>query len=99
MNEAALEESLLQVRRLASHLQDARECERRSIAREIQDELGHQLTALKIDLVSLERELRSTSSGLAGRAASMKTHFDQLIASVRRISSDLRPGLLDDFGR
>ena len=98
MNEVELEESLRQVRRLASHLQEAREHERRSIAREIQDELGHQLTALKLDLVSLERELQSTGSSLAGRAVSMKALFDQVIASVRRISSELRPGLLDDFG-
>jgi len=93
-----LEESLREVRRLAAHLQDSREHERRLIAREIHDELGHQLTALKIDLVSLERELQRTNSILASRATSMKALFDQVIGSVRRISSELRPGLLDDFG-
>jgi signal transduction histidine kinase len=93
-----LEESLGQVRRFACHLQDASEQERRSIAREMHDELGHQLTALKIDLVSLERELQRQSSGLAARASSMKTLFDQVIGSVRRLSSELRPGILDDFG-
>jgi len=98
LTERRLEESLGQVRRLASHLQDAREQERRLIAREIHDELGHQLTALKIDVVGLERELQRVSSGLASRAASMKTLFDRVIASVRRLSSELRPGLLDDFG-
>lgn len=93
-----LEETLRQVRRLTAHLHDAREHERRLIAREIHDELGHQLTALKIDLVSLERELQRTNSDLASRATSMKALFDQVIGSVRRISSELRPGLLDDFG-
>lgn len=93
-----LEESLAQVRRLAAHLQETREQERRLIAREIHDELGHQLTALKIDVVSLERELVGVSSGLAARASSMKTLFDQAIGSVRRLSTALRPGLLDDFG-
>jgi signal transduction histidine kinase len=93
-----LEESLGQVRRLATHLQDVREQERRLIAREIHDELGHQLTALKIDVVSLERELQRVSSGLASRAASMKALLDQVIGSVRRLSSELRPGILDDFG-
>ncbi|HVR30031.1 MAG TPA: histidine kinase, partial [Thermoanaerobaculia bacterium] len=93
-----LEESLAQVRRLAAHLQEVREQERRLIAREIHDELGNQLTALKIDLVSLERELVGVSSGLAARASSMKALFDQVIGSVRRLSTELRPGLLDDFG-
>jgi signal transduction histidine kinase len=93
-----VEEYLGQVRRLATHLQDVREQERRVIAREIHDELGHQLTALKIDVVSLERELQRVGSTLAGRSASMKTLLDQVIGSVRRLSSELRPGLLDDFG-
>ena len=96
--ERQLEESLGQVRRLATHLQDLREQERRVIAREIHDELGHQLTALKIDMVSLERELQRVSSALASRAASMKTLLDQVIGSLRRLSSELRPGILDDFG-
>jgi signal transduction histidine kinase len=93
-----LEESLAQVRRLAAHLQDTREREHRAIAREIQDDLGHQLAALKLDLVSLERHLKRTRSGLVGRAASMKTLVDEAIGSLRRLSWQLRPGILDDFG-
>jgi signal transduction histidine kinase len=96
--ERQLEASLGQVRRLASHLQDVREQERRLIAREIHDELAHQLTALKIDVVSLERELQRVSSGLAASAASMKALLDQVIGSMRRLSTELRPGILDDFG-
>jgi signal transduction histidine kinase len=93
-----LEESLVQVRRLAAHLQEMREEERRRIAREIHDELGQQLAGLKIDVVALERELQRSSSALAPRAASMKTLIDQVMGSVRRLSAELQPGLLDDFG-
>jgi signal transduction histidine kinase len=93
-----LTESLRAVRRLVAHLNDTRELELRRLAREMHDELGHQLTALKFDLVSLERELQRSNSSLAARATTMKGMFDHVIASVRRISSELRPMLLDDFG-
>lgn len=86
-----------ELRRLGGRLQAVREEERRRIAREIHDELGQGLTAIKMSLSSLTRELPEEYRPLA-RAESIIKLVDQTIASVRRISTELRPGILDDLG-
>ncbi len=97
--ESRLEETLTQVRQLSSHLQIAREEERKSIAREVHDELGHALTALKMEASWLSRQLDSQDEpNLGDRARSMASLIDQTIATVRRISTELRPPVLDDLG-
>ncbi len=96
--EEKLRSSLTQVRDLAAHLQSVREDERSKISREIHDELGHALTALKLDLVWLGAGLDVEQRPLSERAASMIELVDRTIASVRRISTDLRPAVLDGFG-
>lgn len=94
--DADLERSRSDLRRLSASLVDAREEERRRIARELHDELGQRLTALKMELSSLALQ---TPAGAGGeRIASMLDMVDETVASVRRISTELRPLMLDDLG-
>jgi signal transduction histidine kinase len=92
-----LQESLEQQRRLAVHLETVREEERKRIAREIHDELGQGLTAIKIELSSLLFEWPAAQKP-STRAESIMKLVDQTIESVRRISTELRPGILDALG-
>lgn len=84
------------LRRLSGNMVDAREEERQRIARELHDELGQRLSALKIELTGLGQELHGRSSQL--RLNAMLEMLDETMASVRRIASDLRPLMLDDLG-
>ena len=87
-----------QLREFAARLQSIREEERKRVAREIHDQLGQALTAIKIDLSSLVRELPAGEGQPAKRTASILQLVDESIQSVRRISTELRPGILDDLG-
>jgi PAS domain S-box-containing protein len=93
-----LQHSFEQLRALTARLQVIREEERKSVAREIHDELGQALTAIKIDLASLMRELPADQQQQWKRPDSILELVDQTIQSVRRISAELRPGILDDLG-
>jgi PAS domain S-box-containing protein len=95
--EQALHASHDRMRRLADHLQQAREEERARIAREVHDELGQTLTALKLDLSWLKGRLARRPE-LAARVAETSALSDGAIRTVRRISTALRPGVLDDLG-
>ena len=88
-----LQRSLEQVRALAARLQDVREKESKRLARELHDQLGQFLTAIKLDVKSLLAEIPGTPKGL-----SLLRLVEQTIRSVRRISAELRPGMLDDLG-
>jgi signal transduction histidine kinase len=83
---------------LAGRLETVREEERTHIARELHDGLGQSLTALKFDLAWLAGKLSKTNSALSQKAHSITAQIDDTIKTVRRISTELRPGMLDDFG-
>ncbi|HEV3197269.1 MAG TPA: MHYT domain-containing protein [Bryobacteraceae bacterium] len=92
-----LQRSFEHLRALASRLETVREEERRRIAREIHDELGQSLTAIKIELSSLLFEWPPEQKP-STRAESITRLIDQTIESVRKISTELRPGILDALG-
>ncbi|MCX8030888.1 MAG: PAS domain S-box protein [Thermodesulfovibrionales bacterium] len=92
--EEELKRSREELRNLSIHLQTAIEEERRHIAREIHDELGHALTTLKLDLSWLKKKL-PTQSVLATKTDSMINIVNQTVNAVQKISSELRPGVLD----
>lgn len=92
-----------QLRALYSHLQDTREEERTRIAREMHDSIGQSLTALKMDLSLLENELARQEdlrerNNLFGKIQSMYILLDEMIQSVRDVSAQLRPLILDSLG-
>jgi PAS domain S-box-containing protein len=96
--EEQLRSSTEQLRALAAHLQSVREEERTRIAREIHDELSPALTALMMDLSWLSGGLTEDQKALLKKTKSMSKLIDGTIQSVRKIASELRPGVLDDLG-
>ncbi len=96
--EQELNNSREQLRILLAHLQSVREDERTRISREIHDELGQSLTALKIDLSWLLKRLSKEQKPLVEKVELMSNLIDMNIQTVKRISAELRPGLLDDLG-
>jgi len=96
--ETELTRSQEQLRDLAIHLESVREEERSRIAREIHDELGQALTALKMDLHWVGLRLPAEHRILMAKINSMSGIIDTTVQAVRRISAELRPGLLDDLG-
>ncbi|HMW36921.1 MAG TPA: two-component regulator propeller domain-containing protein, partial [bacterium] len=95
--EKRVEERTKQLRDLSDHLVRVREEERTRISREVHDELGQQLTALKMDLSWIQKRLPEDSS-LKEKSNTMSSLIDATVKSVQRIASELRPGLLDDLG-
>jgi signal transduction histidine kinase len=86
-----------QLRNLSAHLQNIREEERAYIAREIHDELGQQLTLIKMNLHSLIRKDRSKNPEFIDAATAIGESVSQTIDAVRRIASEMRPFALNDF--
>lgn len=96
--EDQLSASLNHLRALTARLESIREEERKRVAREIHDDLGQSLTSIKIDLASLIRTFPVDRISEARKAESVLRLVDQTIQSVRRIATELRPGILDDLG-
>ena len=96
--ERELEHSRQELRNLSTHQQTVREEERTRIAREIHDELGQTLTALKMDIAWLKHRLPAGAKPLHEKMRQMSTLADTTIETVHRIATELRPGLLDDLG-
>ena len=96
--EGQLRESHEQLRALTVYLQHVREEERTRIAREVHDELGQALTGLKLHLAWLKPRLPIKLKALHRKVEAMSAHIDETIQAVRRIATELRPGLLDTAG-
>lgn len=97
--ENAQRQSREELRELSANLQNVREEEKTRIARELHDDLGQQLTALKMDLSSVEQELETTAAPhTMQQLRGMRRLIDATVASARRIAADLRPVMLDDLG-
>lgn len=93
--EAQLRRAKQQLRELVAHREQAREEERAHIAREIHDELGQQLTALRMDATMLKLQFGETTPELAEYIQRMKATIDNCILAVRQVASSLRPAVLD----
>lgn len=88
-----------ELRQLASHLQNVREEERAAMAREIHDELGQQLTGIKMDLSWISGKWnRPPEDPLQQKITGTLAMLDNTIRTVRRIATQLRPSILDDLG-
>ena len=96
--EAALHDSREQLRRLAVQQESAREGERAHLGREIHDALGQTLTALKLDLAWLEEALPADRPDLRDKIRDMGTLLGETMRTVREISAELRPVVLDQLG-
>lgn len=96
--EEELQRSHEQLRNVTSHLERAREQERRAMAREIHDELGQSLTGLKMDIHWLSGRLTGQEEKISDKLRDMTRQLDNTVHTVQRLSSELRPCLLDDLG-
>ncbi len=101
--QVALKKSEEQLRNLSAHLQNSREEDRLMIAREIHDEIGQVLTALKMDLTLMERDVDITQNSIHAETIveeihSMKALIDNTIKKVRKLITELRPEVLDNLG-
>lgn len=95
----AITQQNAELRALASHLQNVREEERAAIAREVHDELGQQLTGLKMDLSWIAKRLKTGDLPSAEpKLQSTMQLLDTTIRTVRKIATELRPSILDDLG-
>lgn len=96
--EEKLRKTGLRLRNLASHLQTIREEERTAIAREIHDELGQVLTVLKIQITLLSNKLREDQQEIKEKFVTISEMIDNTVENVQRITSKLRPDILDELG-
>lgn len=98
MAEKAIKQTSEKLRLLASHLEEVREEERTNISREIHDELGQQLTGLKMDIFWLNRRLESAGKEVKQKTEKILQSIDTITKTVRKIAISLRPSILDDLG-
>jgi PAS domain S-box-containing protein len=94
---AELSQALLQLRQLSAHTEAVREQERKRIAREIHDELGSLLVALKFDVNWIARRVGDRQP-VADKCQTMNRLIERAVEDVGRIITDLRPSILDHQG-
>ena len=93
-----IERSREELRALSRHLQTVREEEKAHIAREVHDELGSTLTALKMDLDIVGEHLARAPEPIRQKRAAIGKLIEAAVAATRKIVTDLRPSILDDLG-
>ena len=93
-----IQNSFEEIRQLASHLQEVREEERAAMAREVHDELGQQLTGLKMDISWLNKKLVGGDPLITNKIKDTIVLLDDAVKTVRKIATELRPSILDDLG-
>ena len=98
LSEDALRSSMEQLHTLTTRLENVREEERKSISREVHDELGQVLTALRMDLMSLKKAGATSEKVVEQKVESMLELTASATKTVQTISARLRPGMLDDLG-
>ncbi|THU38172.1 PAS domain S-box protein [Niastella caeni] len=96
--EQELKQSHRQLRELSSHLENIREEERKHISREIHDELGQQLTLLKLDLLQMSKKLPPEEQEVKAQLEQADQLLAETMRSVRKIATQLRPSILDNLG-
>ncbi len=87
-----------ELRELTAYVESAREEERKRIAREIHDELGQSMTGLKMDISWLSKKIDPSQQIFHQKANEMLQLIDATIHTIRRIATELRPGVLDNLG-
>ncbi|HEX7811866.1 MAG TPA: PAS domain-containing sensor histidine kinase [Burkholderiales bacterium] len=96
--EDELKKRQMELSHLSAQVLEAREEEKTRIARELHDELGQLLTALKMDLGWIRERIGTGDPDLVAKSQKMQSTLDETVSSVRRIAADLRPLMLDDLG-
>lgn len=96
--EEEIKDTNKQLRQLTTHLQKIREEERKRIGREIHDELGQQLTAIKMDMAWIDKNTLAKDSAMKSKLKNSITLLDESNISIRKILNELRTGVLDHQG-
>jgi len=98
MAEEKLRSSYEELRRLSAHIEEVRENERAAISRELHDVLGQILAVINMDLRWLNKKIPAHEKELLGKVAAALTLVKQATRTIQKVSSGLRPVVLDDFG-
>ncbi|MFT3769115.1 MAG: sensor histidine kinase [Minicystis sp.] len=96
--EERVREQTRELRMLAAHLENAREDERTRISRELHDELGQELTALRYALTFAKQRYERDPASIRGNLSELESLIQRTAATTRQIVSELRPRMLDDLG-
>jgi len=96
--ENELRKSREDLRMLSNYIENVREEERLNLSREIHDELGQQLTVLKMDISRLGKKMISQEESHTENFEQVLLSINNMVETVRKIAAELRPGLLDDLG-
>ena len=94
----ALEKARQQVQRYAARLRSVREDEQKRISRELHDDVGQRLAALKLDIYTYESDLQKDAAKAAEKLRSIGRQTSDIISSVRTLATQLRPKVLDELG-
>lgn len=96
--ELELQQKNIQLKELSEHLQNVREEERRYLAREVHDELGQLAAVVKMDIDWIKIKMPELPENYAKRITHASSTTDLLINTIRKLASELRPGMLDELG-